>query len=560
MLYPPAEQHIFTLYSAGRKDRIMFSYFSSGLTSLLLAFSMIFSSSSDIGKTYLGKTSADVLLTVSASEDILDSSLEIIDKLYNSESYYPTCPSVKSVIFGLCKSSYTLNVKYNHNPNTQCGNMYAEDNSQINLSLNPNFAINTNIVNNFWVEYDFSSSQNFKCLIYAKTPEDTRYVVCDLSRLIDENKKADFLNSDIQGLKNLGGHTDYVAGLIKQNSTKSSLSPSHTQITLTSENAENLIMAALYAAEDEILKDLPADENAIQSPDETFRLTVTEPVKEFFKKSDLFADDAAVIDIYFDDNKNISSINAKINFSFNLKNFLAASDELEYGNFNPLHSGNENATADFEFEHDKDAVTLDDLPDNTDDFKLSLNLNLKYNLSNTPVKLNPLPELDRYNTYNVYEESVKDDIKYNDYDKNSDLVPSYLYPIYEENLNVCAYDEASVPLRALISTMCDGRETITYNADNGEILIESNDSSPLFKTLRLTLGSCDIVLDDKTYTIKNPVYEKNGSTRLTNEILSVLWDGEIYSYAVDAFNSSGEYKYRTEYRVVLPNPIYNILK
>lgn len=541
----------------------------SSLTAIIAAISMIFSSApaknanADLyERAQVYYNSADFTMSLTGESEIEEGSLDILDEMISSEQtqYNSSSPiSIKSILTSLFDSGAVLNSAYNISSDGKSGSLSFSLDTDIALALSEQLSFTVDIGYSMWADYDFTSLENFKCEIIVLAPDDTRYVLYDLALLLDEEEKLSLLDGSLAGetmlqLPSYGENYAATLDALRKNSTVTADAKNHGQIVMTNEDMKNYIIEVLDISMRSAAEALPSSPVGIQSIEETIELSMMQPIKDFISGLDLFDEDEALVcDYYFDDNKNLIGSAQTLNFSFNLKEIWVKFSEFEDMMYTPDYPTDDTEEADApvtDFEIDGE---YDDpwhrLPEGRDDFVFSLKADLKYNKYGEAVDIKK-PELTAKNTRNMYEERVSEEI----FDSPYDTIYSYDTTVWVyEYGNAYWRDEITVPLRAFTEELCLGDEEIIF--DSGNITINSNGSTELFDTIEMSVGSNVVVKDGKTFTLSAPVYVMGGSTRLTEEFFSLLWDGEIEDITVYTINRDETgYYYETCYQVFIPDP------
>ena len=533
----------------------MFSSLASSLASYVLTLSMLFSSSSApsgssdlydrISQNY---TNADVAVTFSIDSQIDQTSLEILDEMFYSDSYFSDSGmSIKSLINGLADSSIKFSMKYNTGEKT--GSLYISSDIAALLAFSNNLDITANIRSSYWIDYNFTSIENFKCEIISYTPANTKYVLMDLSKMLDEREKKELLDTSSNGTIQILSIQEQSKNLLKENSSVTIDEKNHAKIVLSEDQLENYIIGLLKIFSNEMINEEGSMHTGIQPIEDTLDLSFIKPIEEFFEKSSFFADEAIVCDYYFDDNKNITSAVSSVNFSFNLKNVWLAAENLSFA-----EETKDTPKPDMDFDIDGDeGDPWHKLPDDTDDFVFSLKANIVYNEYNKYIDTQK-PVLTDKNSVNKYEQYIAQNI----HDYYNDYVPKYKKIYVSEYGNAFFRPQTTIPLRSAFDDLCYYDADITY--DSGNITILSNGSSDLFDEINLTVGSCEAVVDQKTYTLSQPITLLDGNARLPEDFFKTIWNGELESIRVETINKIEDtYYYETTYTIRIPNPNYSEL-
>ena len=146
----------------------------------------------------------------------------------------------------------------------------------------------------------------------------------------------------------------------------------------------------------------------------------------------------------------------------------------------------------------------------------------------------------------------------NIHDYYYDYVPMHERIYASEYGNAFFRPQITIPLRSAFDDLCCYDADITY--DNGNITVLSNGTSNLFDEIKLTVGSCEVLVDQKPYTLSQPITLLDGNARLPEDFFKTIWDGEVESISVETINKIEDtYYYETTYMILIPNPNYNEL-
>jgi len=466
------------------------------LVLMMCVSTVAFADDYDFFSTSYNSYEADISVTMTVNEPM--TVLNLISQISGVDNFV----NLQMLAESLCNSKTTGVIKVNSNTDYTKAKMSYEILEVVPVDINRNFKLTAEMKLGMWLEWDITDELNPKFNYIIQQPLTDKYISLDLVEILEsEGVSAPNFISSIRGYL----QKDYIDSLnlkitdIWRNNSVLTKSGNRVTITLTDDQLENVIADFMDFMVEEF--DDNEDYNLLYDGETGYIseiLPSSEDVKEFFSEYNLFDDTALVLEYTKTPTGALKTSSMCINMDIDMKKAL---EEMGVTDF-----------------------------DGGDNLKFSVRSDVNYKSLNSHVNVE-FPAI-----------SEEDIISFKDF-----FFPEYEL-VYEWDTEYCYHDEEDYLYVDYIPAAKDSfyvpvKDVIDYGDSYGydyklsvngdEAVLTEASGKDVFSEVKMTIGSNEINVDGKVFTLSNPVIMSDGLLYVDTDALKNIFGFEIGYARID---------------------------